>query len=155
MPRNVRAVEVPAAIRALSALPRIDYADAYLLEVGPQARTRAPEEWAREILEGAPAHLRHALRRAWLGLGFKLASADDERAVLGWPVRHRTRAVVLLGADSWIGMPAELFVAPREEGVVAGTLLAKRGPVARLVWAGVERPHKRVVPAVLARAAAG
>jgi hypothetical protein len=72
--------------------------------------------------------------------------------VLGWRVRQSTRETVLLGADSRIGMPAELFVAVRDEGVVVGTLLSKRNPVASLVWAGVERPHRRVVPAVLARA---
>jgi hypothetical protein len=155
MPGKVQAVELPAEIRELSALPRVDYADAFLLKIGRHAGGRGAEEWARTVLEGAPAHVRRALRRAWLALGFKLASAEDERAVLGWPVRLSTQEVVMLGADSRIGMPAELFVAPRPEGVVAGTLLAKSSPVARLVWAAVERPHQRVVPAVLARARVG
>ncbi len=154
MPRNVQAVEVPAEVRQLSELARIDYTDAFLLAVGAQARERTAEGWARQILEGAPAHLRQSLRRGWLALGFKLVSTEDERAVLGWQMRRRSDEIVVLGADSRIGMPAELFVAPRDEGVVVGTLLAKRNPIAHLVWAGVERSHRRVVPAVLARAGA-
>ncbi|MDT5233193.1 MAG: hypothetical protein QOI39_3693, partial [Mycobacterium sp.] len=49
---RVRQVAVPPAARALSTLARIDYADTFVLDTGPDDRT--PEEWARAILEGAP-----------------------------------------------------------------------------------------------------
>ncbi len=104
-------------------------------------------------LEGAPAALRRSLRRTWLALGLKLAAAGDERAVLGWWIRRASDEVVLLGAGSRIGMPAELFVCREGEAVVGGTLLGKHNLLARLVWAPVEAPHRRVVPAVFARVA--
>jgi hypothetical protein len=148
---GARPVPVPRAARELSALPRIDYEDAFLVELGPRASERTAEQWARALLEGAPANLRRSLRRAWLMLGFKLASARSEAAVLGWEVRKASDDLVMLGASSRIGMPAELFVRRTGESLVAGTLLAKCSPIARLLWPGVEPGHRRVVPAVLGR----
>ena len=70
---TVRQVPLPPAARALSTLPRVDYEDAFLVETGP-AQDRTAEQWARAILEDAPASTRNALSRGWSRLGLRLGS---------------------------------------------------------------------------------
>ena len=109
-PRRARQVAVPAVARARCTLRRVDYEDAFAVELG-SAYVRTAEQWARAFLEDAPLAMRDGLRRGWLALGLKLDAVPPERSVLGWEVRHSNRDYVLLGADSRIGMPAELLVA--------------------------------------------
>ena len=61
---RVRQVDVPSSVRALSTLTRIDYADTFLVDIGPEERTA--EQCAREILEGAPLAIRTRLLSGWL-----------------------------------------------------------------------------------------
>jgi hypothetical protein len=88
-PGRVREVAVPPAARRLSTLSRVDYEDAFLIDVGP-AHDRTPEQWARVILEDAPITLRGVLRSGWSALGLKRGSARSERSVLGWQVLRST-----------------------------------------------------------------
>jgi hypothetical protein len=111
----VREVAVPRDGRARSMLPRIDYQDAFLVETGP-ARDRSAEHWARAIMEDAPLIMQATLRWGWSAIGFKLGSARAERHVLGWELRRSAADYVLLGADSRIGMPAELLLG-RQRGL--------------------------------------
>jgi hypothetical protein len=59
-PGGVQQVAVPSAARVLSTLSRIDYADAFLVDVGA-TQERTAEQWARAVLEGAPASVRRTL----------------------------------------------------------------------------------------------
>jgi hypothetical protein len=142
----------PPAARALSTLSRIDYQDSYLVETGVTL-DRTAEEFARMVLEGAPAITRGTLRRAWTALGLKLGPDGSERFVLGWEIRRSTPDHVLLGADSRIGMPAELFLERRDDALQFCTFVHHGNPIARAMWAGVEPIHPPTVRRMLEDAA--
>jgi hypothetical protein len=149
----VREVEVPADALALSTLPRVDYMDAFRVQL-PDGPALSGEAWARETLEAASAETRKSLRRGWDLLGMKLAPPGAEGSVLGWHLRHNDADHALLGLDSWIGMPAELLFRPEPDGLLFATLIGQRNPLVRLMWAPIGPPHRRVVPALLRHAAA-
>lgn len=145
---EVHQVAVPAGVRALCTLARIDYEDAFELETDVAAG-RTAEQWARAILEQAPSTLRGTLRRGWLSLGLELGPSRSERFVLGWEVRRSTPEFVLLGAGSRIGLPAELLFRREPGTLLVCTFVQQDNPLARSVWAGTEPLHRRILPYVL------
>jgi hypothetical protein len=135
---------LPQSTRALSQLPRVDYADAFRLSTR-RAEEHTGEGWARAMLEDAPATTRQALRDGWRALGLRLGAPEDPTRVLGWPVRESTPDHAVLAADSRLGLRAEL-VFLREPGALRfSTLITMRNPLARVVWAAIARKHRRVV----------
>jgi hypothetical protein len=146
---RVRQVELPPAARALSTLARIDYEDAFLAD-GAAAPDRTPEQWAHTILRDAPLAMRARLLAGWSVLGLKLGGASS--AVLGWEMRSSTSEFALLGADSRIGMPAELLIKRDAGGLLFATLVQHDHRIARAMWAAVEPGHLRVVPYLLEQA---
>jgi hypothetical protein len=149
--KPVRQIEVPAAARELSTLDRIDYADAFRVDTGP-APGRTAEQWARSVLEDAPATMRTTLLSGWASLGLKVGRPGSEGTVLGWKVLESTPDHILLGADSRIGMPGELLFKRERDGLLFATFVQYGNPAARAVWAGVEQVHVRIVRGILERA---
>jgi hypothetical protein len=137
---------------ALSTLAHVDYADAFLLETGG-GDDRTGEQWARAILEDAPVGVRRSLSQGWFALGLKLGSTHSDRFVLGWEVRHSSADYALLGADSRLGMPAELLFEPQGHALLFATFVQHGNPFVRAVWAGTKPVHQQVVRQVLERAA--
>ena len=147
---RVRQVDVPASVRALSTLTRIDYADTFLVDIGPSQLTT--EQCAREILEGAPLAIRTQLLSGWSSIGLKIGKASSNGSILGWCVRHSTPDFVLLGADSRIGMPGELMFKREGETLLFATLVRHGNVLARAVWAMVEPAHVPMVRRILDQA---
>ena len=149
MTDEVRQIAVPSSARALSTLPRIDYCDAFLFDVGAR-RDESAEDLIRDVLEGAPLTVRTQLMSGWSTIGLKVSSGS-EGSVLGWDVRRSMPDHVLLGAESRIGMPGELLL--KEDGALLfATFVEQRNLIARAVWAVTEPVHVRVVRDVLAQA---
>jgi hypothetical protein len=148
---GVRQVAVSSAVRALSTLSHIDYADAFLVDTG-QARDRTAVKWARAILEDAPSPLPANLLMGWKMIGLKLGEAERGRAVLGWEMRTSTPEFVLLGAESHIGMPGQLLFKREGNGLLFATFVQHDNHLARAVWAGVQRKHLRIVGNLLEEA---
>ena len=149
-PGRVRQIAPPPDVRALSTLAHIDYADAFLVDVGSVTQ-RTAEQWSRAVLEGAPGSVRRRLQSGWTAIGLKLDGAPSDQLVLGWKIRHNTPELVLLGADSRIGMPGQLLFTHRGNRLLFATFVQHENPAARAVWAGVEPVHVRVVRDVLQR----
>jgi hypothetical protein len=145
-------VAAPESIRASSTLPRVDYADTFLMDTSAHPDWTA-RSWAREILEGAPATTRAELLAGWSALGLK--STDSGESVLGWEIRRQTPESVLLARDSRIGMPGELLFALSPEGLQFATFVYHRTAATRVVWAAVQGTHVRTVLDLLDRAARG
>jgi hypothetical protein len=141
---TVREVALPSEALELTTLSRVDYADAYLLETGA-ALERSGEEWARALLEGAPAATRQMLRRGWFALGVRLGSTEDERLVLGWAVRRSSPDLALLAASSLIGMEAELLLRREPGALLFATIMQLKNPLVRPFWARFSPQHRRVV----------
>jgi hypothetical protein len=147
---TARQIPVPDDVRELGTLPRIDYADAFLVDTSAHPDWTA-ERWAKAVLEEAPAATRAQLLSGWLALGLK--SAAPGPSILDWAVRSSAPDALILGRDSRIGMPAELLFTLRPEGLLFGTLVHHRTPATRAVWAAVLRTHVRTVLGLLERAA--
>ena len=149
--RKVHKVPLPAAAHAVSTLSSIDYHDAFRVDIGGDRRTA--EQWARMVLEDAPLRARSAMVTSWTAIGLRLHFfGGSDRFVLGWEIRRRSRDVLLLGASSLIGMPAELVVRRENQTLLFATLVEKRTPLASLVWASIEAMHQSFVPALIERA---
>lgn len=145
---RVRQVDVPPSVRAMSTLARIDYADTFLVDIGSMEE-RTAEQRAREILEGAPLAVRTQLLSGWSWIGLKIGRGPSNRSVLGWHVRQRTSDLVLLGADSRIGMPGELLFKKASDTLLFATFVQHGNRVAGGVWAMVEPAHVRTVRRIL------
>jgi hypothetical protein len=151
-PPAVRQIALPPAARALSTLSRIDYEDAFLV-AGVPDRDPTSEEWSRMVLEQTPAIVRFKLLCGWSALGLKLGSPRSRQRVLGWEVRRRTPDMLLLGADSRIGLPGELLFLREPNGMLFATFTQQTNAVARAAWAAIIPTHQRVVRSVLGHAA--
>jgi hypothetical protein len=148
---RVRQIAMPPNARALSTLSEVDYEDAFLVETGT-THYRTGEQWARAILEDAPGIVRSALRRGWSALGLQLGSTGSDGFVLGWELRRSTPEFALLGANSTIGMPAELLFKRQQHALLFATFVQHQNAVARAMWAGVEPMHRPVVRYILEQA---
>ena len=85
MTAMVRQVDLPPSARELSTLPRIDYSDAFLFDVG-STRDVSAEDLMREVLEGAPLAVRTQLLSGWSAIGLKVRNrVGTIRARLGDP----------------------------------------------------------------------
>ena len=149
---RVRQIAPPAANHELSMLGRIDYEDAFVVDVD-EPQTHDAEQWMRAILEKAPAGVRLRLLSAWSGIGLKLRLTGSGQTVLGWEIRSRDADVVLLGADSRIGMPGELLLQRQERGLLFSTFVRQDNPIAHGLWASIESAHVRTVRSLLDQAA--
>ncbi len=152
-PGRVRQVTLPPDARTLSTFSRVDYQDAFVLDTGP-VQDRTAEQWARVLLEDAPASTRNSLSRGWSRLGLRLGSAPPDRSVLGWEVRRSTPDVALLGAEGCLGLSGELLFERRPRTLLCATFLHLGNPVARSLWAVIEARHRQVVRDLLEQASA-
>jgi hypothetical protein len=151
-PDTVCQIAVPPSARALSTLARVDYQDAFVVRTGAP-RDRTAEQWARAVLEDAPVSMRSRLLAGWSALGLKLSASRSDRFVLGWRIRDSAPDFVLLGADSRVGMPAELLFKRRPDGLLFATFVQHGNPIARALWTGTERLHPSIVRQLLRGAA--
>jgi hypothetical protein len=148
---RVRQVAPDAATRQLSSLGRVDYADAFTVDVGAPS-VHSAEQWGRRILEDAPASMRFRLLSGWSALGLKISVTGGGSPVLGWTIRINKPDFVLLGAESRIGMPGELAIRRDEHAVLFSTFVRHDNAAARALWAAVEPTHVRTVTLILGQA---
>ncbi len=146
---TVRQIDPPRDVRALSTLPSVDYADAFVVEAAAAPDWTA-ERWARAVLDEAPAETRATLSSGWTALGLK--SVTSAESILGWEVRHCSANTLLLGRGSRIGMPGELLFIRRPEGLLFATFVHHHRTATRPMWAAVEPMHVRTVRTLLERA---
>jgi hypothetical protein len=150
LPGRVSQVLLPADARALSTLSAVDYEDAFIVDA-PGERTA--EQWARAVFDDAPLAVRARLVSGWIGLGLKLGKPWSARRVLGWKVQHSSPSVVLLAAESLLGLQAELLFRTEHRGLLFATLVKQNNPAARAVWVRVTATHQNVVRSLLEHAA--
>lgn len=151
----VREIGLPDEALSFSDLPRVDYTDSFLIDPG-LAPERSPLDWMRAVLEGAPSSFRDRAPRMWLALGLKHGPATGSPDhVLGWPIRGADDEHALLGAESRLGMPAELLVFRHEGELVFATLVRLGNPVMRGIWSVITPYHRDTVKRLLRRAARG
>jgi hypothetical protein len=151
LPDRVRQVTLAPDTRALSTFSRVDYQDAFVVATGP-VQDRTAEQWARVLLEDAPASMRSSLSSGWSRLGLRLGSAPPDRSVLGWEIRRSTPDITLLGADGRFGLSGELLFERRPRALLYATFVRLENPVARGLWAAIAPRHRQVVRELLEQA---
>jgi hypothetical protein len=150
LPGSVRQVSLPADARALSTLSRVDYEDAFIVDA-PGEQTA--EQWARAIFHDAPLAVRARLVSGWIGLGLKLGEPWSAGRVLGWKVQQGSPSVVILAAESLLGLQAELLFRTEPRGLLFATMIQQNNPAAQAVWARITSTHQAVVRSLLEHAA--
>ena len=148
-PAQVRQLDPSPQVRALSTLPGVDYADAFTV-TGAAASERTPEQWARTVLDRAPRPVRLKLVVGWTLLGLRLGVRPPGGRILGWRIRRSTPDLVLLGAGSLVGLPAELLFLRQPDGLLFATFVRQQSRYARALWPRVVPSHQRIVRSLLA-----
>jgi hypothetical protein len=117
---RVSQVVLPADARALGNLSRVDYEDAFIVDAGGR---QTAEQWARAVFSDAPLAVRARLVAGWLGLGLKLGGPWSTHRLLGSKVAQRSPDVLVLAAESILGLQAELLFATESRGLLFATLV--------------------------------
>ena len=148
-PRRVHAVPVPSTPLLARALPRVDWSDAYAVEVPGDAGGACAQEWAEAIFHSPPSWIRllFGLREVLVTvIGIERGGAHVFDTV-DWRSNE-----VLLGTDQGhLGFRASVLVEPGR--VVLSTVVQLRNRRGRAYSAVVRRIHPWVVRSTLARAA--
>jgi hypothetical protein len=147
----VRQVAVPPNARAVTTLAHIYYEDAFALET-TAAQDRTAEQWARAVLEDAPAGFRRTLRLGWFVLGLQLGPARTKGFVFGWEVQLTTPDVVLLAVRSRVGLRAELVFKREQHTLVLASFVQAPNRIARATAAAIAPMHRRAVRYLLKQA---
>jgi hypothetical protein len=147
----VTQIPVPPEARARSRLGRIDYADAFVVDVTGE---KTAEEWARAALEEAPAATRARLQSGWSSLGLKLDLTSRDQSILGWRILESTPDHVLLGAAGRLGLSGELLFERHPQQLHFSTFVKLSHIGARAAWKAIEPAHVRIVRGILEDAAA-
>ncbi|HZP15070.1 MAG TPA: hypothetical protein VFA96_04540 [Nocardioides sp.] len=145
-------IAVPDAVTELRLLDRVDYQDAFRVDTALQ---RAPEQWMRAIIEGAPRWFTlpwlHVLGRGLLRADIGPMDAHDH--VLGWKVLTARPDAFAVGLDSPNGLLARLItVAPAGQAIFA-TQIRLDATRVRMLWPAIRRGHRYFAPYLLQRAA--
>lgn len=147
----VRQIAVPDDAKAICTLARIDYEDAFQVDVGA-VQDRTAEQWARTVLEDSPVSVRGALVAGWSAIGLKLGFGRSRERVLGWEIRLNSPDAVLLGAGSRIGLLGQLLFKRLSDRLLFCTFVQQRNAGARAMWARVEPVHVPTVRRILEQA---
>lgn len=150
-PDGVRQITPPPDLLDKTTLVDVDYQDCFLVDVGPSLSARTAEQWARTVLEEAPAPMRRALVTGWKGLGLRLGSLTSTEHVLGWLIRANDPDRVLLAADGRLGITGELLFERQPDTLRFATFARLDNPAAQAVWAGTRPVHERMVRRLLSR----
>lgn len=148
---SARRIDVPTVMPGGTALTGADYVSAFRLPADG-ARSRTPEQWAREVFEGAPGLLRRFLLLGWSGvLGLRLGPRPSPVHVLGWPVADSGPHAIVLEAHSPL-LTARNVAVVHDTDVVWVTFVRFKRRTARAVWSLAAPLHHRVVPRLMTRA---
>jgi hypothetical protein len=141
-----RVVQVPVPSRARDAagLERVDYADAFALDV---AVRHTPEEWIRLSAAASPS-LFSAVRLAHRALGLPLAPSDSPDHLIGWNIVRSDPEEAVLGSDGIFGTPRIVGFTASDQ-VVLATLIRLNGLRGRALWAAGAPVHRAVARYVL------
>ncbi len=143
-------VDPPESVRNLTTLARVDYVDAFVAEVAPDDPGRA-HDWAQAMFEGIGRRERLEFQVVWRALGLRLGLLPSADRIVGWRIRDEQPDHVLLHADSWIGMPAEVLVRRVGSELSMVTFVEQRTALARAMWAKATPVHRAAVAALLRR----
>jgi hypothetical protein len=133
---------------SIDALSRVDYTDRFTQVTDAQA---SPEQWARAMFGDVPSAGQQVI---WHGvLGLRLSRGRSSETIAGWRITDRGPDRIRLEAVSWF-LTADMLIEPTAGEVSLTTSVRYDHRAGRLVWPAASILHRRLVPGVLAGAAA-
>lgn len=126
-----RKITPPDDVREHSSLCRIDYQDAFTVRL--VGGTGSAEQWARNLLESAPAPVRAFLRAGWSVFGAQLGPVSSPAHVLGWKIGAQEAGWIRLEVLWKVGLRANLVVRVRPDSLVVATFIEHFRGVSRLI----------------------
>jgi hypothetical protein len=153
------AVAVPPGLVAAAGLPRPDFADAFVVRLPADSQLDVTAAHAALVAAGSPAWLDQLVRiRRALARALRLETAEWEPGTSPFQLLRQTDDVIVAGADDrHLDFRAVLQVRERPGGgseLLLCTVVQRHNLVGRAYFALVKPFHRRVVPAMLRRAAA-
>jgi hypothetical protein len=145
---RVARVAVPSRARELAALDRVDYADAFAVDVTSR---RTPTQWIEAAAAVSPRLFR-TVRLAHRVLGLHLAPADSPGHPIGWDLLRDEDDASVLGNSGLLGTTRIVGLTPPGQMMIV-TLIQFNGIVGRTIWAGTAPVHRAVARQALARTA--
>jgi len=139
-------IALPATVAELAALDTVDYQEAFAIDTDT---VLTPEEWARLILEGAPAATRAALLGAWKPLGVRLAPLGSDGQVLGWPIQYSGSQAIVLGVECAIGFTARMVIQVQPGRIIHAMLCRFERDAGRDAFTALAPRHTQVVRSLL------
>lgn len=138
-------IHVPAELRSLCSLARVDYIDLFTLAV-PAADAWTAEQWARAMFEDDRTMGKRVLRRGLAGL---LVGRSSDAGQIG-------PALVLARAPAWLRTEEssrlttdQVILSVRADRVSMITAIQYERPAARPVWSTISNLHRWLAPRVL------
>ena len=148
--RKVGPCSIPVAALSLNGLARLDYQDAFAIEIPEGVRLTA-EDWARLVFRPDSAGDTLLLIAIGLGLGAS-RPAPQAQGIGAFNVLHATDDAILLEALTRVGL-VQIVVACEPSRVVLATFVTYRGPLSRACFELLVRHgHRRAVPHLLNQA---
>ncbi|HEX3781418.1 MAG TPA: hypothetical protein VHX38_17295 [Pseudonocardiaceae bacterium] len=149
---SVRRIGVTENVRALDTLADVDYCAVF--ELTPAASGRTALQWARATFEGGPSPLCWLVYTGWrFGLGLRLGPRVDPDHVLGCRIVLAEPDLVILEQRSRLMIAHNVVI--RDEATLRwATFVRYDRPVGRPLWSVAAPVHRRLLPFLLARAAA-
>ncbi len=143
-------MEVSEEVRAAGTVVDADYASAFAIGVGSQARSS--EEWARIVFEDAPMLVRWLVVLGWKAiLRLRLGPRGSPEYVLGWKIHSiGCRCITLMVRSPLI--TAAKVVQVDDSRLVVATFVRFERRLARAVWSAVAPVHHRIEPLLLSLA---
>ncbi len=146
---QVAQVPVPQRGRELAGLTRVDYADAFAVDVPIRS---SPAQWMRAAAATSP-RLFSAVRVAHHALGLRLAPADSAGHPLGWDVLRDDDDAMVLGAAGLLGTARIVCLTPAGQVMIV-SLVEFNGALGPTIWAATAPVHRAVARRALDRTAA-
>ncbi|WP_202805840.1 hypothetical protein [Actinopolymorpha alba] len=144
----VGASNLPADIRSLSSLTKIDYADHLSY---PTSINATAERWARTMFGNIPDF---AERLIWKGcLRLRLSPTPSPDTAGGWRIAAREPDWIRLEAASWF-LTGNLVVTASHGQASLTTCIRFEHPFGRVVWGALGPLHRLISPGFLPDAAA-
>ncbi len=142
----------PATVGELRLFDRIDYQDAYAVDVTVE---RTPEQWMRAVVDDAPLWF----KLPWAAVGKVLLGArfgpmnSTVGYVVGWKVLDDRPGLFVVGLDSEGGLLARMVAVTAPGQAVIATQIRLDTAYARALWPVIRRGHRFFAPYLLGRAA--
>jgi hypothetical protein len=130
-----------------------DYSSAFAVRRA-DSDGRTPEQWVRDVFEGAPVAVRSMVVFGWRYVsGFQLGPRPSADHVLGWKIVTDTPDAILLEVRSK-RFTAQKVLRVEAAEVVTTTYVRYQQKVSRALWVSLAPVHHLTEPYLLGHAAA-